>query len=465
MKMMRQVCLLLILCGVHGHAMAQSGAVNLELVADGVGVPTDIQHAGDARLFVVERLGRIHVIENGTRLSTPFLDITDRVHDNGDEMGLLGLTFHPNYAENGRFFVNYTSTDPMTTHVAEFAVSSNDPNITDPDSEQMILQFSQPTRNHNGGSMHFGADGMLYISSGDGGNGHAFNAQDTTTLLGTILRIDVDSGVGNAADCDESGNNAYTIPSDNGWADGAGGNCDEIWAMGLRNPWRISFDRERNDLWIADVGGGQREEIDVIPAGSPPLNFGWRCYQGFLLWGEENCDDSVMYEPPVFDYGRDDGCSVTGGYVYRGDDHPDWVGHYVFSDFCNDTIRTLSGDPVVETTLTVNDDLLSLASTFGEDVNGELYIANLEAEAIYRIQFPQPLPTSVGTSVETTTMTADSITTVIPLTLILAVWSGMYFFARHTICISVDRCNDNKSSNRSLRTVEERGFLRVRPKG
>jgi glucose/arabinose dehydrogenase len=249
-------------------------------------IVTNLTHAGDSRLFFTEKSGYIYIIDNDTIVPTPYLDITDRVYtDSASEEGLLGLAFHPDYADNGYFFVNYTTLISGTVHtrISRFSVSAN-PHTADPHSEHIILEFAQPYPNHNGGALLFGQDGYLYISSGDGGP--ADNGQNETVLLGKILRLDVDNTIptgNNGPDCDVSGNAHYTIPADNAYGDGAGGNCDEIWQTGFRNPWRMSIDRVTGDFWITDVGQQEWEEIYFLPAGTAGgLNFGWPCYEGFV---------------------------------------------------------------------------------------------------------------------------------------------------------------------------------------
>jgi glucose/arabinose dehydrogenase len=314
--------------------------------------PVDLQPDGSGRLFVIEKAGRIRILENDQLLETPFLDITDRVGSNGNEQGLLGLAFHPAYQENGRFFVNYTDTRGDTV-IARFQVS-DDPNVVDPNSEVPLFGYDQPFPNHNGGAMVFGPDGYLYIGSGDGGsqgdpNG---NAQNTGTMLGKILRVDVDSA------------EPYAVPSDNPFG-------NEVWAYGLRNPWRLSFDRSTGDLYIGDVGQGNWEEIDFLPAGSPGgANFGWDHREGahdYEGGGPEGMID------PVAEYSHPEGgCSVTGGYVYRGS-LPEWNGIYIYADYCTGLIWGLiQVDGGWQTQLLFDVDVT--ITSFGQDENGEVYL-------------------------------------------------------------------------------------------
>lgn len=380
-----------------------SANVSLTLFAEGLNAPVSVVHAGDARLFAVEQPGRIRVIEAaGNVLANPFLDVEERVDDASREEGLLGLAFHPNYATNGYFYVNYTM-DPGEetgrTRISRFTVS-DDPNVADPESELVIMEFEQWADNHNGGDIAFGPDGYLYIASGDGGGGGDTenNGQNPNTLLGAILRIDVDTldDTQNGPDCDLSGNANYSIPPANAYVDGAAGaGCDEIFALGLRNPWRMSFDRFNGDLWTGDVGQNEFEEINRIPGGvEAGWNLGWRCYEGNADFYTNGCNDQSEYVFPVYDYGRDDGCSVTGGYVYRGAQNPSLWGKYFFSDFCNTEIRTLSknGERYEHAVAHDGSNLNSIAA-FAEDVTGELYAVSTGRGALYRIaEVAPPVP-------------------------------------------------------------------------
>lgn len=394
--------------------------LGLERLISGMGQTTELTHAGDQRLFVAQKPGTIVIIENGTRLSPDFLDISERVTAGGGnaETGLLGLAFHPNYASNGYFFVNYTTgvagtSDPLRTRVSRFSRSTNNANSANPASEVILMEFTQPFVNHNGGQLHFGPDGYLYIASGDGGSsGDPRNyGQNNAVLLGKILRIDVDGTTGSGPDCSIHESSNYRIPADNPFVDGAGGDCDEIWATGLRNPWRFAFDRLTNDLWIADVGQVTIEEIDFAAAGSSGgENYGWRCYEGNLTYNTSGCQPAENYIAPIHTYGRSAGdCSITGGYVYRGNSYPELNGHYFFSDFCNKTIRSISGAPDSTTahSWTVSGGG-SNPITFGEDVNGEIYIGYGTGE-IYRlvgtVTVNTPTPTQTATAIPTSTAT------------------------------------------------------------
>ncbi len=400
------------------------GDIHLEEVASGLNSPVAVTHAGDSRLFVVERPGYIRVIDdNGNLLATPFLNISGQVDSSSGEMGLLGLAFHPNYTTNGYFYVYYTR-DPGAgldrTRVARFQVSAN-PDVANPISEVVIMEFEQPFANHNAGDLHFGPDGYLYVASGDGGGGGdpQNNGQRSDTLLGKLLRIDVDTqpGATDGPDCEISGNANYRIPPSNAFNDGLGGQgCDEIYALGLRNPWRFSFDRQTGDLWIADVGQNNYEEINFVLSGATGgLNFGWRCFEGDSIFNSNGC--TAEYFPPIHSFSHEAGnCSVTGGFVYRGSSNSAFEGHYFFTDFCNTAIRTLSGPPnapILSEVLPAGE--ISTPSSFGEGVNGELYVVSLNGGRLYRVNGslevalsadkPSPAPLA---SVGTVTFTASA---------------------------------------------------------
>lgn len=341
-------------------------------VVTGLAQPVDITNAGDgsARLFVVERAGRIVILDKGKLAREPFLDIQSRILSFASEQGLLGLAFDPGYAENGYFYVNYTDSGGHTV-IARYQVSGEDANVADPDSEVILLQQEQPFLNHNGGAVTFGPDGYLYLGLGDGGSGgDPFGyGQSTDTLLGKILRLDV------------AGGSPYAIPADNPFANGGG--RAEIWAYGLRNPWRIAFDSLTGDLYIADVGQGDWEEIDFIPAGTPGgLNFGWNIMEGTHLYAGGPTDGLSL---PVAEYSHAEGdCSVTGGEVHRGSELPEWSGVYVYADYCSGRIwgllRAVDG---------WKNQLLFSSSyritSFGVDEAGALYLTNYEDGGIYQL--------------------------------------------------------------------------------
>lgn len=346
-------------------------ALAVETVATGLQSPVHLSApAGDTRLFVVEQTGRVRIIDDGQLLSTPFLDIRDSVAAGG-ERGLLSIAFHPAYATNGRFYVNYTGVDG-DTRVEEYAVSS-DPDVADRGSVRRLLLVRQPQPNHNGGLVAFGPDGYLWVGMGDGGGGGdpGGNGQDPSTLLGTVLRIDVDTG------------SPYGIPSDNPFASGGVG-APEVWAWGLRNPWRFAFDRPAGDLYIADVGQNAWEEVNVQRTDAAGVNYGWNVMEGMHCYAAATCDQSGL-TLPVLEYGHADGCSITGGYVYRGGAIPDLVGHYLYADYCEGWVRSFrydNGDAVDRRQLELGS--IGRVLSFGEDSAGELYILSAGGN-VYRL--------------------------------------------------------------------------------
>jgi glucose/arabinose dehydrogenase len=346
-----------------------------EVVASGLDRPVLVTAPpGDPRLFIVEQVGTIRIVEEGTLLQTPFLDVSGDV-SGGNEQGLLGLAFAPDYATSGKFFINYTD-NAGDTNVEQVLVSS-DPNVADGQSRSQVLFVSQPYSNHNGGNLVFGPkDGLLYIGLGDGGSGGdpEGNGQNLGALLGKMLRIDVSSL-------------PYTIPPDNPFV-GMGGVEAEIWAWGLRNPWRYSFDRETGDLYIGDVGQNTWEEVDIEPASSPGgVNYGWNTVEGNgHCYGGGGCDQTGMTNP-LYEYDHGDGCSITGGYVYRGCRMPDYHGTYFVADYCDGWVRSFTWDSSTNTISAVTDQPgLSGGnpSSFGEDADGELYISDLNG-TVYRV--------------------------------------------------------------------------------
>jgi len=354
--------------------------IQLTNFATGFDLPVDIAHCGDSRLFVVERDGVIWVLDSlGNRLDT-FLNIDPRVNSGQNEQGLLGLAFHPNYAENGYFFVNYTKNNGGDTRVARFSVKPNNPNEADPNSELTILEQDQPNWNHNGGCVKFGPDGYLYIGLGDGGgaNDPQNYSQNKKNFLGKILRIDVNNS---------NASQPYVVPSDNPFV----GNSDyfpEIWSLGWRNPWRFSFDRLTGDMWIGDVGQNLWEEVDFEPANTPGLNYGWRCYEGTHSFNTAGCQPYSDYAAPFFDYSHSggNGCSVTGGFIYRGSKFPDLYGCYLFSDYCSGrwwyTRRNTDG--TFSTAILAN--LTGYEySSYGENKDGELFVALLSSGRVQRV--------------------------------------------------------------------------------
>ncbi|MGB3329452.1 MAG: PQQ-dependent sugar dehydrogenase [Thermomicrobiales bacterium] len=375
--------------GAVDHAAAQTPAsafdpaafaVGFQEVARGFEKPLFLTHAGDGsgRSFVVEQPGRIRIVTDGTVGETPFLDITDRVGSAGNEQGLLGLAFAPDYATSGACYVDYTDTNGNTV-VSRFTVTE-DPAVADPGSEQILLQQEQPFPNHNGGDVAFGPDGNLYISLGDGGSQgdpHG-NGQNLGTWLGKILRIDPSQ---------PDGETPYRIPAGNPFV-GTAAAKPEVFLYGLRNPWRFSFDRETGDLWIGDVGQNLYEEIDVLPAAEAATggqNFGWNIKEGDSCYNADTCDDTGL-TPPVFVYSHQEGgCSVTGGYVYRGTAVPSLEGTYLCGDYCSGLVWGIGAgadgawvaSAPVESGLSI--------SSFGQDEAGELYITDIATGTLLRI--------------------------------------------------------------------------------
>ena len=348
-------------------------------VASGLASPVYVAAPpNDPRLFIVEQPGRIRVLDSsGTLRTQPFLDISDRVLDGG-ERGLLSVAFHPDYAVNGRLFVNYTSQDGATV-VERYTVAA-DPDRADPASAVAVLTVPHPFSNHNGGQIAFGPDGMLYIAMGDGGGagdplGHG---QDPSTLLGAMLRIDVD------------GPQSYTVPPDNPLV-GTPEARPEIWALGLRNPWRFSFDFIDGRLYVADVGQNRREEINAVDASLGGLNFGWNTMEGSICFDPPNGCSTGGLTLPVLEYSNaDNACAVTGGFVYRGRTIPSLHGHYFYGDYCAGFVRSFRLSPDREVLDHREWDLGSLGniSSFGEDAEGELYIVAHQG-TIYKLA-PSP---------------------------------------------------------------------------
>jgi len=343
------------------------------IVTDGLRNPLYVTHAGDGsgRLFVVEQPGRVRIVENGRLLETPFLEISSRVRSGG-EQGLLGLAFHPDYRRNGRFIINYNRDSDGATVLAEYRVSDN-PKLAGQD-EKLLMVVPQPYANHNGGMVGFGPDGFLYIARGDGGAGGdpGNRAQNRQELLGKILRIDVDQGT------------PYAIPADNPFA--AGGGRPEVFAYGLRNPWRFSFDRKTGELWAGDVGQDDWEEIDVVRQGA---NYGWRVMEGNHCFSPSVGCLTTGLAPPVAEYrNQRPRCSITGGYVYRGTRIPGLVGTYVYGDYCSGEVFGLSSvvqsaSGVLNTPRVLLSTRLKISS-FGEDQDGELYVVG-HAGTVHRI--------------------------------------------------------------------------------
>jgi glucose/arabinose dehydrogenase len=361
-----------------------AGAVSYEITEAFGGLkfnnPVELVNAGDGsnRLFVVEQSGRIYhfLATQSSPSSTAFLDIRSKVRSGG-ELGLLGLAFHPDFESNGYFYVNYTRPSPLESVIARYNVSNPVTGVADPESETILLTYAQPYSNHNGGSIHFGPDGYLYIATGDGGSGGdpQNNAQDKSSLLGKILRIDVNSTT----------KGQYGIPADNPFI-GQGSVREEIYAFGLRNPWRMSFDPVTGKLWTGDVGQNAWEEIDIITKGG---NYGWRLKEGDHCYKpSSNCSEPGLIDP-VWEYSQSNGGrSITGGYVYRGKKLPELVGKYIYGDYASGNIWALEVGGAAKNTLLSGKG--SSLSTFGVDEQNELYFCSLSSGKLYMLSIAAP---------------------------------------------------------------------------
>ncbi|MEX2651753.1 MAG: PQQ-dependent sugar dehydrogenase [Acidimicrobiia bacterium] len=344
--------------------------VRLETVFEGMNQPTVITApSGDDRLFVAQRVGVIRILDASRQMLDPaFLDLTDRVLAGGIEQGLLGLAFHPDYANNGRFFVYYTDKEGRR-QLSEFAVSTTDPNRARADSELVLIELEQPANSvdirHYAGQLGFDPEGYLWVSMGDGADSRA-QAQDPNTFFGKVHRIDVDSG------------DPYGIPPENPFVDGGG--APEVWAYGLRNPWRFSIDPVDRLIYIADVGHADQEEIDVLPIDEGGFNLGWSDMEGTRCFHKQDCDPAD-YTSPVITYSHEEGCSVTGGAVYRGQEIPELVGTYFYSDWCNQWIRSfkyVDGQVTEETDWTEDLGTIGQVDSFGIGGDGELYLVTYD---------------------------------------------------------------------------------------
>jgi glucose/arabinose dehydrogenase len=356
-----------------------SGSIHIERVFFNLSFKdmTNLVQPDDASglIFVTEQRGVIYAFhaDQPQQGAYIFLDITDRVNQGGSEEGLLGFVFDPDYRENGHFYVYYSGTNPRRSVVSRFSLDQGNPIIAAPQSEVIIMEVGQPFSNHNGGQLAFGPDGYLYIGLGDGGSAGdpQRNGQNMSTLLGKILRIDVNAIL-------VTGN--YRIPSDNPFVNTAGARA-EIWAFGLRNPWRFSFDKETNILWAGDVGQNIWEEIDIITKGA---NYGWNVMEGFHCYSPATGCDKSGITLPIAEYNHSQGCSVTGGYVYRGDKIPSLQGFYIYGDYCSGNIWALAYDGnTVTQNILLAESGLSITS-FGEDIDRNLYILSGEG-GIYTI--------------------------------------------------------------------------------
>lgn len=385
--------------------------VNLQLITDEITRPVAVRHANDnsGRLFVVSQPGRIFIIQDGELLQTPFLDIDPLVNggtSGGDERGFLGVAFHPEYAENGRFFVNYINLSGDTA-IVEYAVSA-DPNVADSASASIVLNVVQDFGNHNGGDLHFGPDGYLYIGMGDGGSGgdpcsraqqldpdaiptdnRCVEGDPSAALLGAMLRIDVDTptpaGANELCGAEADGSAPYSVPSSNPFTQ-TSATCDEIWTYGLRNPYRFSFDRVTGDMFIGDVGQGNWEEISFAAAGdNTGINFGWDCREGSNDYSQPApaCDTVTNLVDPITEYFHQSGrCSVTGGFRFRGP-LPALYGTYVYADYCTAELNFASPSGQDWTDAGFIDSPLGSISGFGEDQAGNLYVTDLFGNSVY----------------------------------------------------------------------------------
>ena len=350
----------------------------LREVITGLDQPVHVTHAGDGsgRLFLVEKPGRIKIAQNGTPLERPFLNITSRVKSSGNEQGLLSVAFPPDYSNQGHFYVNYTRKSDGATVIARYELTEN-ANVANPDSEEVILTIAQPYGNHNGGQIAFGPDAYLYIGMGDGGSGGdpEDRAQAPGDLLGKLLRIDVEASA-----------TPYAIPPTNPYTQTTSYR-PEIWALGLRNPWRFSFDRSTGDLYTADVGQLLYEEVNVQPAASPGgENYGWDIMEGLHCYEpSEGCDQSGL-TLPVVEYTHEQGnCSVTGGFVYRGPGSPRMQGIYFYGDYCTGFIWGLRQNGETWENQLLADTALTRLTSFGEDEAGNLYATDLNTGSVYRL--------------------------------------------------------------------------------
>lgn len=358
---------------IFSSLIVNSQSINLEEFATGLTSPVEITNANDSRLLVVQQDGIIKILQpNGAINTTNFLNISTKILYGG-ERGLLGLAFHPQYLTNGYFFVYYNNTAGNIV-VARYKVSTSDPNVADPNSEKILMNIPKPFNNHNGGSIHFAPDGKLWIITGDGGSGGDpnNNAQNKNELLGKMLRVDVDA------------TGPYNIPADNPFAGSTVDGADEVWAYGLRNAWKFSFDLTTGNAWIADVGQGAIEEINKMPIAQAGLNYGWRCYEGNTPYNTTvGCPSASSMTFPIAVYDHSGGkCSITGGYVYRGSQYPSLQGKYFFADYCSTQIGILNTDNSITWTTPYSGNNFS---TFGQNSQKELYVAAVNSGKIFKI--------------------------------------------------------------------------------
>jgi glucose/arabinose dehydrogenase len=406
---MKKIVQLLIVMACTAMSVLAQPTLTFTAFSSGYSRVIDIRHCKDSRLFMVQQAGKVFVCDSlGVQNPTPFLDLTgicSNPSSVGDERGLLGMAFHPDYKNNGYFYVNYTATvgGSLSTYIVRYQVSATDSNLANANSATNILTIAQPYSNHNGGCLRFGSDGYLYIGMGDGGSGNdpQNRAQNLTSLLGKMLRIDVDNPQAPLA---------YGIPADNPYVSSTT-NKKEIWSYGLRNPWKFSFDRIYSDMWIGDVGQIDWEEIDFEAQGTPGgRNYGWRCYEGNVTNPNlttpqlAGCPAFNTTTPPVAVYSHSTGCSVTGGFAYRGAKHASLYGYYIYTDYCDSRIRLTRNN--YDGTFTTFD-LGTVAGTgqyvaFGEDYRGEIYMANSFNGTVRKIGATGCLPTAAIISLENT---------------------------------------------------------------
>ncbi|WP_295223040.1 PQQ-dependent sugar dehydrogenase [uncultured Chryseobacterium sp.] len=361
---------LLFCAGIFSSFMFNAQSITLEEFVTGLTAPVEMVNANDSRMFVVQQNGIIKILQaNGTVNSTNFLNISSKI-TYGGERGLLGLAFHPQYPTNGYFFVYYNDTSGNIT-VARYTRSSTNPDVADPSTEKIILNVPKPFDNHNGGSIHFAPDGYLWVVTGDGGSGGDpnNNAQNKNSLLGKLLRLDINA------------TGAYNIPPGNPFVgiDGA----DEVWAYGLRNAWKFNFDTVSGNVMIADVGQGQIEEINRMPLTQSGINYGWRCYEGNSAYNTTGCAAQSTMTFPVAAYDHSGGkCSITGGYVYRGTQYPALQGRYFFADYCSTQIGSLNPDDSITWSAASTGNNFS---TFGVNNQNELFVAAVNSGKIFRV--------------------------------------------------------------------------------
>ncbi len=400
---MKKIVQLLIVCACYTSSLIAQPTLTFSTFTSGTSRVVDIRHCNDSRLFLVQQAGKIIVCDSlGVQNPTPFINLTGICTNPagvGDERGLLGMAFHPDYKNNGYFYVNYTAISGGATTIARYTRNATDSNLADLSSAVVILTIAQPYTNHNGGCLKFGPDGYLYIGTGDGGsaNDPGNRGQDRTQLLGKFLRIDVNNPQPPLA---------YGIPADNPYVGTA--NRGEIWSYGIRNPWKWSFDRIYGDLWIGDVGQGAWEEVNYEPLGTPAgRNYGWRCYEGNAATSgvsQTGCPTISTITPPVALFSHATGCSITGGYIYRGAKHASLYGYYIYTDYCDSKIRLTRNN--YDGTFTTFD-LGTVAGAgsfvaFGEDYRGELYMADSFGNTVKKIGATGCLPTAAIISLQDT---------------------------------------------------------------